>query len=67
MHHHQGEEGVWTIIIRNMARPKKTSAQYYKQYGEIIEELKKGTSYRTIARIYGVGVSTVQRIYKKIF
>ena len=50
-----------------MARPRKTRAQYYKEYGEIIEELKKGTPYRTIARIYGVGISTVQRICKKIF
>lgn len=50
-----------------MGRPRKTKTQYYKQYGEIIEELKKGTPYRTIARIYRVGVSTVQRIYKKIF
>lgn len=50
-----------------MARPKKTRAQYYKQYGEIIEELKKGTPYRTIARIYRVGVSTVARIKKKLF
>lgn len=38
-----------------------------KEYGEIIEELKKGTSYRTIARIYRVGVSTVTRIKKKLF
>lgn len=50
-----------------MGRPRKTSAQYYEQYGEIIEELKKGTPYRTIARIYGVGISTVQRIKKKLF
>lgn len=50
-----------------MGRPRKTRAQYYKQYGEIIEELKKGTPYRTIARIYGRGVSTVTRIKKKLF
>lgn len=50
-----------------MARPRKTRAQYYKQYGEIIEELKKGTPYRTISRIYRVGVSTVTRIKKKLF
>lgn len=50
-----------------MARPRKTTAQYYKEYGEVIAELKKGSSYRAIARTYGVGISTVQRIYKKLF
>lgn len=49
-----------------MARPKKTNAQYLKEYGEVIAELKRGTPYRTIARIYQIGVSTVQRLHKKI-
>ena len=50
-----------------MGRPRKTYDQYLKEYGEVIAELKKGTPYRTISRIYGVGISTIQRIRHKIF
>ncbi|MCQ2126084.1 MAG: hypothetical protein MJZ06_01405 [Bacteroidaceae bacterium] len=50
-----------------MARPRKTKAQYYIEYEHIIEEIENGTPYRTIKRIYGVGVSTVQRLHKKFF
>lgn len=45
-----------------MARPRKTRAQYLKEYGEVINEIHYGTPYRTIARIYRVGLSTVQRL-----
>ena len=50
-----------------MARPRKTKAQYLLEYGTVIEEMKRGTSYRKIARRYRVGISTVQRLHKKFF
>ena len=47
-----------------MARPKKTEKQYLSQYGAVIREINSGTSYRKIASLCGVGVSTVQRLVK---
>jgi len=48
-----------------MARPKKTNVQYVKEYWDVLNELYSGTPYRTIAKMYGVGVSTVQRLANK--
>ena len=45
-----------------MARPKKTNAQLIKEYGTVIAEINSGTPYRKIARTYGIGLSTVQRL-----
>ena len=45
-----------------MARPKKTASQYINQYWGAIREIQAGTPYRTIAKYYGIGVSTVQRL-----
>lgn len=50
-----------------MARPKKTIGQYLREYGTVLEEMKRGTSYRKIARRYRVGISTVQRLHKKFY
>ena len=49
-----------------MARPRKTKDQLLKEYATVIEEIFKGTPYRTIARTYGIGLSTVVRLNKKI-
>ena len=48
-----------------MARPKKTEGQYLSEYGGPILALRFGVPYRTIAKMYGVGVSTVQRLANK--
>lgn len=48
-----------------MARPKKTEKQYLAQYGGVILEINAGTPYRKIAEMYGVGLSTVQRLANK--
>ena len=47
-----------------MARPKKTEGQYLSEYAGVILEIGYGTPYRTIAKEYGVGVCTVQRLAK---
>lgn len=48
-----------------MARPKMSNRQYLSKYGVVISAIKKGTPYRTISRIFGIGLSTVQRIANK--
>ncbi len=47
-----------------MARPKMTKYDYLEKYGAVLAELKVGKSYRKIAHLYGIGVSTVQRLAK---
>ena len=47
-----------------MARPKMTKYDYLNKYGAVLAELKVGKSYRKIAHLYGIGVSTVQRLAK---
>lgn len=49
-----------------MGRPRKTKDQLLKEYATVIEEIFKGTPYRTIARTYGIGLSTLVRLNKKI-
>ena len=49
-----------------MARPRKTKDQLLKEYATVIEEIFKGTPYRTIGRTYGIGLSTLVRLNKKI-
>ena len=49
-----------------MGRPRKTKDQLLKEYATVIEEIFKGTPYRTIARIYGIGLSAVVRLNKKM-
>jgi len=48
-----------------MGRPRKTRRQYIQEYGDVIKEIYSGTPYRTISSLYGVGLSTVQRLAKK--
>lgn len=50
-----------------MGRPRKTRRQYIKEYWDVIAEIKAGTPYRTIAKTYGVGLSTIQRLANKHF
>lgn len=47
-----------------MARPKMTKYDYLEKYGAVLAELKVGIPYRKIASLYGIGVSTVQRLAK---
>ena len=49
-----------------MARPRKTKDQLLKEYATEIEEIFKGTPYRTMARDDGIGLSTLVRLNKKI-
>lgn len=37
-----------------------------KEYQVIIAEILKGTSFRSIAKTYGIGLSTVVRVKKKL-
>ena len=50
-----------------MGRPIKTNIQYLREYRSVLREIAAGTSYRTISRVYGVGVSTVWRLSKRFF
>lgn len=43
-------------------RPRKTDEQIIQEYGDVILEISAGTPYRTIAKLYGIGLSTVQRL-----
>lgn len=45
-----------------VGRPKKTNIQLIKEYGAVIAEINAGTPYRKIASMYGIGLSTVQRL-----
>ena len=49
-----------------MGRPRTTKDQLLKEYATVIEEILKATPYRTIARTYGIGLSTVVRLKKKL-
>lgn len=49
-----------------MARPRKTKEALLKEYAVIVGEILKGSSYRSIAKTYGIGLSTVMRIKKKL-
>ena len=49
-----------------MGRPRKTKDQLLKEYATVIEEILKATPYRTIARTYGIGLSTLVRLKKKL-
>ena len=48
-----------------MGRPRKTKDQLLKEYATVIEEIFKGTPYRTIARDNHTSISTVMRIKKR--
>lgn len=48
-----------------MARPKKTKEQYLTEYEMILNELRNGTSLRTVSKVYGVGLSTCMRLKKR--
>lgn len=50
-----------------MARPKKTTAQYLKQYSGALKEIELGTSLRKVARDQKIGLSTCVRLKKKFF
>ena len=44
----------------------KTEEKKREEYKEVIQLLKKGYSVRNVAKLQGIGISTVQRV-KKIF
>lgn len=48
-----------------MGRPRKTREQYVKEYLGVIEAINLGIPYRKVAEIYGIGLSTVQRLVNK--
>lgn len=48
-----------------MGRPRKTKAQYLKEYKWVLEELSLGIPMRTISKKHKVGLSTVMRLKKR--
>lgn len=50
-----------------MARPKKTTEQYLKEYWKVIDAIKSEVPYRSISKHFGIGLSTVQRLHNRFF